>query len=1105
MKRSSSRQLIVTLILAAFFVSGFTSLIYEIIWVRMLTRYVGGSTFSVTIVLTVFMGGLALGSRIASAFVDRLSDRRDLVRLYGIIEAVIGAYAALFPLLLGAAKPLYAFVYRSVDANMILFGTCSAAISIVLLILPTTLMGATLPLLARYYIQETGGLGARTGRLYGINTIGAALGSLLCGIVMLRWLGVAKSLTLAITVNIGIGILFVLLMGGWGKLYGIRQRLQNAMSAKNSHIPRRHRSVLILLAVSGACSMAYEVIWTKLLALLVGPTTYSFTLVLFTFITGLAFGSMLFGWIGDRVRRPFHLLITTQFVAAATALLCSQFLGNSQMFFAKLLYIFRGSLPLLETAKGAAVFTAMFPTTVMLGAVFPLATRVAAQDVKSVGSVVGRLYMFNTIGAVTGSLCAGFLLVPLLGKADSLSLLALMQVAVALAALLAIAVKDTDRPTQIRACTIGVALMAAALFLPRWDIVSLTKGRYHRFHEFAEYLDQTGLFEAAWSSPRLDQNLPDTTRHLFVEDGIGGFVSVAESVSGLGSTNVFLTISGKTDASSAGDLHTMTLTGQVPMLLHPHAKKAMVVGLASGITGGEMLHYPLEQLDILEISPEVVRACRYFDRWNNGVLDDSRTKLILQDARTHILLADETYDVIVSEPSNPWMAGVANLFTVEYFREVRKHLAPDGVFVQWYHAYQTDWESFCLVGRTLSQVFPNNCIVKTSTTGSDYLLLAFADSRSLTERLTNVPTAMPYARASSNMQMPTPDVLLPLVVAENTAELYGTGLIHSDAQPHLEFITLHGLYKETTDILHHLVEGARVSPYVSEGMRQLAEPEKRLDLAEFMASMNVEPYGLSGLAADASVTLLARRERIIENFARRTKGEGYDRILDPVEKTLCLAVHERELMRRTSTQPRSTEDLAYLALTHFDLGNVYVARQEWQAAATAFLQAEFLSPGYSAALANLARCYDRLGQHVPAATAYARLLLLDPNNGQLWARFAATHIRKGDLQLARSLFEHALEVNPLCAPALTAIGSLLLKEGDLQKAIETLKKALEVDPRALRAYQNVAVALIDAGRPQEAMHYIEFGLYVHPGDNFLLRLKAALVNEPISAAASAAP
>jgi len=420
-----------TLVILLFFLSGAASLMYEVLWMRMLTIYVGGSAFSVAVVLTVFMAGLALGSAIAGRFVDRLEGSNRLLLTYGWLKLAIGLYGLIFPVLMFWCRPLYAFVYQHLLDSFFGYNAASSLISALLLIVPTTLIGTTLPLICRFVIDELPRAGTLVGRLYGAETLGAAMGTLLCGLWLIGQLGIYAALAVAVTMHAAIGLFCILVLAP-----ALRPKTEpedrtpfppvKATTLQTDIVKNGVRSLRLLvhieplyalLAVSAFCGMSYQLIWTKLLALLVGPTTYSFTIVLFTFITGLALGCFLFGWLADRSRNPFGLLVTTQLAAAASVLVVSHFLGNSQVFFAKVLYHLRDSFILLETAKAGLLFASMVVPTIFLGASLPAAVRIHTRDLASIGESVGKLYAISTVGAFLGAFSAGFVFVPLLGKA----------------------------------------------------------------------------------------------------------------------------------------------------------------------------------------------------------------------------------------------------------------------------------------------------------------------------------------------------------------------------------------------------------------------------------------------------------------------------------------------------------------------------------------------------------------------------------------------------------------------------------------------------------------------------------------------------------------
>lgn len=1077
------------LVVCLFFLSGLSGLIYEIIWVRMLTMFVGGSAFSVSIILTVFMAGLALGSAIAAQLVDRIQRSESLVLIYGFLELVIGGYGLLFPTIIICFKPLYALIYRQLSQSLLAYNSVSSLISIILLIIPTTLMGATLPILCRYYVQMLPHMGTRTGRLYGLNTIGAAIGTLLCGFWMIRWLGIQGSLFTAVGINALIGLVCIAIFAPrkeWRR--GFRIFEQDFHRIRNPQSVIHNPCVLAILVVSGFCSMSYEVIWTKLLALLVGPTTYSFTIVLFTFITGLGLGSMIFGWLCDKMRNPFTLLVITQFTAAALTLSISHVMGNSQLFFAKLLYQFRDSFLLGESMKTACVILFMLPATLCLGAVFPIANKICTKSLSSVGSSVGVLYAFNTIGAFLGSFCAGFLLIPLCGKALSISLLTALQVFTSCLVYLGITSKHRGGWFPVVLCSTIIIL--ACCFLPRWNQGSLTRGKYHRFSHFHDTLENTSFLKALFEGREVFSREPIQDEILFFDDGIGGFVAVSREIDSLGVTNLFLSISGKVDASSRVDLSTMTLSGQVPMLFHSNAVNVMVVGLASGITAGEILHYPVKQLDILEISPEVVRACEFFTPWNNNVLSDPRARVIIQDARTHLTLTDQMYDVIMSEPSNPWMAGVANLFTVEYYQKVRQHLNPGGIFVQWFHTYQTDWETFSMVGRTVQRIFPNSLLMKTATEGSDYLIVCFKDSKAMLE-LSIAERNLIYAARSRNMRISSAKVIYPLIVSENLDEVLSEGMIHTDDHPHLEYLAPRQLYKGGVDFSDKILGKRKISLRTGLVLAEFTEIDKQLALADFMASMNIAPFGMVNLSK-ATKDQVKQYRTIVESFCRGHKVSDYDKIADSEDRALCLVIHEQQILGHLDEEAKGGHSGARLGKAYYDLGNVYLARGDFNSAIPCYQQSLIHLRDYFNALFNLGICYEQTGQHVEAIEIFNVLISTYPHSAKLLSRLASNHLRLDRQDMALELFEKAIAINNSYAPALLAAGAIYGAKEDFTRAIEYSKRAIKANPSAVKAYQNIAIALVRMNKLQEALEYVESGLSVDPQSEVLLSLKELL-------------
>jgi spermidine synthase len=1077
------------IVILLFFLSGFSSLIYEVIWVRLLTRFVGGGNFSVSIVLAVFMGGLALGSLIAARWIDRVRNLRRLILVYGLLELAIGAYAILFPRILTNMTPIYAFLYCHGPEGMP-YNLFSSLISTILLILPTTLMGATLPLLCRYYIASARKMGTRMGLLYGINTIGAAMGALTCGFWMIRYLGVQNTVFAAFAMNLFIAMVSIVI----GSTHaGTEATLAGAGPSDEglpaSRIPIGDRGVLAILAVSGFCSMAYEVIWTKLLALLVGPTTYSFTIVLFTFILGLAVGSVLFGWLSDRTASPFRMLVFSQTAAAVLVLLSSQLLGNTQLFFAKLLYQCRDTFFLSETAKTCALFSMMLPATLCLGGVFPIAVKIRTMRVEQLGSSVGFLYSLNTVGALLGALCAGFVLIPFLGKEHSLSVLVAVQVVTSCL----VYVMWAGKPYRgaIPAVVMSCVAAGMCLFMPRWDRNALAKGRYQRFAEISDTLENTTYLQALLCGDQSLANVSRPAKVLHLSDGIGGFVAVEKEVDSLGITNIFMAISGKVEASSQADIYTQVLSAHIPMLLHSNPANVMVIGLASGITSGEMLLYPLKRLDIAEISPEVVKACELFAPWNNNVLHDPRSHIIIQDGRTHLTLSDRTYDVISSEPSNPWMAGLASLFTKDFFQTIRDHLNPGGIFVQWIHTYQSDWESFSMVGRTITSVFPNSFLIKTSTIGSDYLIVCFKDDKAVPDHSVLDANAV-YAAKSRNMRMTDPSVLYPLIISENLPGMCSSARLHTDNHPYLEYLSPMQLYKGGVDFTGKLLALRSVSPATQNEQTKFTAVEKQLVFADFICSLNTPPFGLVDLSR-ASDEQTGRYRAILERYCAENIPPNYDMIKNPDDLSLCLDIHQKKIRLHLLDLSQSGCPRRELAPPCSDLADLYMAAGRFADAIGCYQDSLQYAPDSPKVLFNLGLAMEHAGRYREALSIFSSLLERNRISSALLLRIAANQLRLEMQDAALDTFKRVLDLDSGNGPALTAIGAIYGAKNDFEHAADYSRRAVLAAPKTIRAHQNLALALCHMNRLTEAARAVDAGLEVDPTNDVLNSIKAALI------------
>ncbi|MGH7266612.1 MAG: fused MFS/spermidine synthase, partial [Candidatus Rokuibacteriota bacterium] len=688
-----------------FFFSGASGLVYEVVWLRWLVHVFGATTLAVSTILTAFMGGLALGSWLAGRWAARVA--RPLLA-YGLLELAIGAYALGLPFLLHTVAPTLSVLGATEASSFAALSLVRFVLAVLLLAVPTACMGATLPILAQFIAPRIEGLGSRVGRLYAVNTTGAVLGTAAAGFLLLPTVGVALTNLLAVALNVAVGATAILV--GWkvrGEAVPAAAPMAAAPAAGSATPdPAARRTAIAALgtvAVSGALSMVYEVGWARTLALVLGSSVYAFTVMLTTFLIGLAAGSYLLARRVDRLADPGMALALIQLMIGAAAFVGLVILDELPYVFLRVFALSDGRHGLLLALEFLISGSLILLPALLAGAVFPICVRLTAGAGDWVGRTVGNLYALNTVGAIVGSFAAGFVLVPSLGVRGTLVLAILLNLACAF--LLFVGVPARRRPLALAlAAGVPVVALAVPVLAPDWNPLTMSSG-------VAVYApSMQGLSRAEFRAQRQRAHL------LSYEDGLTTSVSVEEAAG-----HVLLRLNGKTDASTAEDMPTQVLVGHIPLLFHPDPKDVVVIGFGSGVTIGSALRHPIRSATIVELEGAVIRAGRFFEHVNNRPLADPRTRLVINDARNFLLLTRDRFDVIISEPSNPWLSGVASLFTREFFQLARDHLRPGGIFAHWLQLYSLTPEVVRTVLATFNAVFPHAVVFQ--TTGGDTVMV----------------------------------------------------------------------------------------------------------------------------------------------------------------------------------------------------------------------------------------------------------------------------------------------------------------------------------------------------------------------------------------------
>ena len=768
-----------------FFLSGSAGLVYQVLWMRSLGLFFGSDMYGVSIILGTFMAGLALGSLLGGQLAERT--RRPLL-WYGIAELGIGLIAIPFTAILGAFDPLLRSAYP-VSADEVSWGYQVTRVLLAsgTLLLPTTMMGATLPLIMKHFVRSRSVLGELGAYFYAVNTLGALVGTLVAGFALLPYLGMTRSTWCAAAINLAIGIICVAV--GWRAIgpaettSQLRSDLDSLPDLEPRARARVANAALLAFGVSGFCSFALEVIWTRILLISFSATVYSFASTLACFLFGIFLGSRLVSRAVDQHQNPVGLFAALELgIGASVGGLCLLLYAVPSVF-GRLLMNLAAMLPSgQEHALVVATLMASFPLLVipatLLGATFPVALRIYTTNIAHVGSRTGRLYASNTVGAVFGSLTAGLVLIPSLGATASLALIALLFFTVG-AGLASIRVEPEKRALSFvpigLAATVTLLCSATALLLPYRVTLNFNQ----------EILADAEL--------------------LYHADGVQNTVDVVRSKSGATS----LIIGGNVEADNGyRQRRHFVLKGHLPLLFMEQPRTVLVVGLGMGITLQATAHHPgLERIDVIELSPDILAAQPHLAEINGNVVENPRVHVRVDDGRLFMKLSTDRFDMITADPIHPKISRVGYLYTVEYYQSIRERLSDGGVVCQWMPVYQISPLRLRSALKTFLEVFPNATlwyveshallVAKLDSPWIDYALLKRKfEAPSIREDLASIDIHSPEELLSHFMM--GPDEIRAFIRDEANVP------INTDDYPYLEYFVPGDLFYTTLDNVSEL-------------------------------------------------------------------------------------------------------------------------------------------------------------------------------------------------------------------------------------------------------------------------------------------------------------
>ena len=1078
--------------LFCFFFSGAAGLIYQVVWTRMLTQIFGNTTYAIATVLSAFMAGLAIGSYVFGKIADR--GKNDFL-LYGILEAGVGVYGFVVPWLFLGAQKAYGPIFGLNETYPFIFNLVLFFLCFVLLVFPTLLMGATLPVLSRFFVRSFAQFGRRVGDLYATNTLGAVIGCAAAGFLLIPSFGMRTTVFIAAGINMVVALVILIvdrLRDQTPVTFAAAESVVEETPAADAPSASKLRwVVLVSFALSGFASLVYENAWTRSLTLVIGSSIYSFSTMLVTFLVGLALGGFIYArFLGDREARlsTFGLI---ELWVGLSALATIPLFEKLPLIFLRLLHGFGDTFTVFLYLQIFLSALVMFVPTILLGMTFPLVARLFTQSLYRVGSGVGSSYAANTVGAVLGAFAGGFLLIPNLGVQNAIIFAVVMNLLIG-----AWLILSDARLSLFPRYALGLAALVLTVIAPlkvrRWDPHILTSG-------VTIYADRYESLPT--DSLRVEEMKRDDV--LYYREGLTTTVSVHRIP---GSDYIYFKSNGKIDGSY-GDALSQLMTSYLAMLLHPTAERALTIGLGSGMSAKALVTFDsLKEIEVIEIEPAMIDASKYFDQtsvtveslpagvtfpsapgespiWyqpaekrlyykgvmeaeeraklmdrskdpdyrgaidrlfrnarhsrSAGLHEDKRVRVIPTDGRNYILATPKYYDVITAEPSNPWIAGIANLYTREFYQVIKSKIKDDGIFAQWFHNYSMSPDDFRMVFRTFVEAFPH--VSLWSMKESDFLLIG-----SKKEQVFNYPAVKKIFDGNKTLQSDFEYLGLSDVYAvqgfyrmnrEGFLEFSKGASINTDDGAELEFSAPKNLRRATTELNRKIMTPFLVDtpPWLKGGPPAVPQAMHHFYMAQAYAASIVRNRALAEL--DQAIKLDAKNPRFRllkmrvlleqdksadgakEAFAALQSGAEY--IPDVLGMSDEFYLPEAQAVYRRVIEMGNKDVLPYLGL-----GNIALHGGKLEEAEKWFVQARALEPEHPAVLLAWGRLTSAKAQ-----------------------RLTDEAQAKKQLQEARALLEKSKSKGESSATIHSELGVVYYRLAMWEKAVEAYTDALRMRRR----------------------------------------------------------
>ena len=836
------------LVMLLFLISGLVSLIFQVVWLKMLVLVFGNTVWAVSTLLTAFMAGLALGSWVFGKIADKTGSP---LKLYGFIEGMIGVSALLTLPLFANLSYVYRPLYSITGGDNLLMGITKFLVAFLVLIIPTSLMGGTLPLLAKKFAGNLKTAGSDIGYLYTINTFGAVLGTIISAFFLIPALGLKITLLTASAFNF---IIFIVIIAITSKE---KVHLKIKGLFKSQFRKTKNQFILWIFFLCGFAALGYEILWNRILVLSIGSSVYAYAVMLAVYLLGIALGSAIMSYFINRIKQPKLALAIIQFLIALVVIYQIKRFGGLSMTISNL-----GNI--IGIANHSSYVASLFLATtqiiliptLLFGATFPLVVRIFLSDIKIVGADTGKLYSFNTLGTIFGSFAAGFILLPILGAQKSLILLAFVNLVIGSYILFKTGIK--------KKLAIGISSAVIIVFVLGYNFTCIKD----------EVILKAGIFR---NSARGSVEIIN-----FSED-IYATVTVEErtEVSGIWKS---LSMNGVNVAGTSCELFTIQkMQGHLPLLLHKNPKSVLHIGFGSGGTAWAVSRYPVEKIVIAEISRSIIeKSAKYFTSVNHDVLSDPRLDIRFTDGRNLVLGTREKFDIILSDSVHPRFSGNGSLYTYDYYRLLKERLNTGGLVSQWLPFYSVSPENLKMIVRAFYKVFPHTSVWYINSTINPYVIVIGKTDTNRIDfgKIAEKMRLNPVRDDLNEIDIDTPYKLYDyfLFADEKVKDYVNSVPLHTDDNMAVEYLSGRELNRHLTVVTNYyelIKNRTSIEPYVI-NMKGIGESEGDI-LDKIQLYETATGYNLNGQL----LFLLGKREKAFEEFEMIRFYNPED--LEPVE------------------------------------------------------------------------------------------------------------------------------------------------------------------------------------------------------------------------------